>query len=87
MMHTILTAAAISGLDFARVEEIIGDIESYTNANDYQDARKLGDVIREATVMNVAIMHEKLRVHFSQEDSMKVLCALLAGGNGQAIKK
>jgi hypothetical protein len=87
MMHTILAAAALSGMDFARVKELIDYADSYTNEQDYNDSGKLGNVIREATVMNVAIMHEKLRVHFSQEDSMKVLCALLAGGNGQAIKK
>jgi hypothetical protein len=86
MMHAILASAALSGLDFARVKELIPDVESYTNEQDYKDSSKIGDVVRDATVMNAAIMHEKLRVHFSQEDSMKVLCALLAGGSGSPIK-
>ncbi len=78
MMNTMIAIAAIGGVDFRTLKDKFPDLESFTSDDSYNETARIGEVIREAAVMNAAILHDKLKVHFNQEDSIKVLCAILA---------
>ena len=78
MMNAMIAIASIGGLDFDTLMDKFPDLESFTSEESYDETAKIGDVIRESAVMNAAIMHGKLKVHFNEEDSIKVLCAILA---------
>ena len=82
-MQTIIASAAINGVDYNALRETVPELDTYTNENIYEQAAVIGKIARESQVMQAALLHEKLRVHFDKEESIKVLCAILQA-NGSA---
>ena len=82
-MQTILAAAAINGVDYNALKDTVPELDTFTNEKDYEQAAVIGRIARESQVMQAALLHEKLRVHFDKEESIKVLCAILQA-NGSA---
>jgi hypothetical protein len=78
MMNAMIAVAAIGGIDFSTLKDKFPEMETFTNEDDYNKTAEFGDIVRESAVMNAAILHGKLKVHFNEEDSIKVLCAILA---------
>jgi hypothetical protein len=86
MTNEILATAAISGIDLQTLKDKFPGLIHESVGKEYEKIAKYGDIIREANVMHAAITYEKLRVHFSEENAMRVLCAIMTNGtlNGKA---